>query len=594
MSKKTLVIVESPHKGHTIQEILGKNYLVLASKGHIAELAQSGKHNLGVDVDNNFKPHYVLMKDKVETLQQILDAAKDASEILLCPDKDREGEAIAWHLAQRLDGINVPIKRISSNEITKKGLNKAIKNPREIDMNIVHAQEARRILDRLVGYLTSPFLMNTFGNNLSAGRVQSVLTRLIIEREKEIDSFVPEDFWTIQLLLSHDGKSSFTMKHASRLTNLVSATTARDAYQNAPHLVISSVFAQEEKKQPSPPLITSSVQRLMSRAFGFDADQTMKAAQKLYENGMITYLRTDSVRASDEAISEVREYLSNNSLPAPNKPNVFKNKDAAQDAHECIRPTDLSLLPGDPLITGKDEAVLYEAIWRHFVASQMPPAIFDTLKITAHIPGNKQMEVKASGKALKSPGFLQILGISDDSKIDLPNLKPGDIVKLFGENPIIFDKKQTQPPPRYSQDKLIKELEDRNIGRPATYAELLNKICSRNYVSKEGNVYHGTPLGKKITDVLSKHFKFMEFSYTAEMEEKLDKIANGSLDSISMLQEFYPLFKQELDRAYLANGGTLCPNCSSPIVSRTAKATGKKFLSCSAYPQCRFIKNLDD
>lgn len=591
----TLVIVESPSKAVKIQEYLGKDYIVMASKGHIADLAKGGKHGIGVDVENNFKPKYVLMEDKVQTLDALLNAAKKSHKIILGTDNDREGEAISWHLYTRLVDVGKPIKRMVFNEIKKDKLIKAVKEARDIDMNIVHSQEARRILDRLVGFKVSPFLMQTFGPNLSAGRVQSVVTKMVIEREKEIEVFVPEDFYTIQVSLSHDKKSGFQTKYSNKITDpTVAKTVESKLASKSTHYIVSEVLSEEEKKYPSPPLVTSSLQQIMSKVHGFGADRTMKAAQSLYEGGYCTYIRTDSVRVGDEALSELRDWVSDNNYELPKKPHVYKNKDAAQDAHECIRPSDLTLLPDQNYaIIDSDEKLVYETIWKYFVASQMMPAVYNTLKITAHLNGDPSLEVKASGKALKSKGFLEILGITDDSKIDLPYLKNGDILNLFGDKPVKLEKKQTQPPPRYSEDKLIKELVNKSIGRPATYAELLSKITARNYVEKKGNVYHATSLGKKITNVLNDFFTFMNYDYTAKLEQQLDEIENGKVNHIDMLKKFYPSFKKELDLAYIRHGVHLCDKCGSPMIVRTAKSSGSKFLGCSGYPKCNAVSQIN-
>jgi len=588
---KTLVIVESPHKAESIQKYLGKDYVVLASKGHITDLAKGGRFGLGVDVDNNFRPHYVLMEDKLETLDALLQATKKVDQILIASDPDREGEAIAWHLAERLKDTGKPIKRIVFGEIKKAVVMKAIQNPRDVDLNLFHSQEARRILDRLVGFMASPFLMNFFGPKLSAGRVQSVVTRMVIDREREIEAFIPETFWTIQVVLSKDMKTGFTTKFNGRPTNEKDALAAKNTLNVNPYIV-SEVDSSEEAKYPQPPLVTSTLQRIMSKEHGMSADRTMKAAQALYESGYCTYIRTDSVRIGDEALEEVRTWLTTNKHAIPKKAPAYKNKEAAQDAHECIRPSDLTLLPGDNFaIIAPDEKLVYETIWKHFVASQMQPAIYDTLKVTAHIQGDKTHEVKASGKALKSKGYLEILGIRDDSKIEIPMLHVGEVLKLFGKIPVQLEKKSTQPPPRYSEDKLIKELDNKNIGRPATYADLLSKITTRNYVEKKGQVFHATELGKKITDELSQFFTFMDYDYTAKMEHQLDEIEHGKVNHIDMLKKFYPAFKVELNKAYLGHGATMCSKCESPMSVRTTK-TGDKFLGCSGYPKCKNTINI--
>ena len=441
--------------------------------------------------------------------------------------------------------------------------------------------------------MASPFLMNFFGSKLSAGRVQSVVTRMIIDREREIEQFIPETFWTIQVNLS-DGKDSFITKYPGKLTDLKTAELMRDKL-SAPNAeyIVSDVAANEEAKYPSAPLVTSTLQRIMSKQHGFSADRTMKAAQSLYESGYCSYIRTDSVRVADETITEVRQWLKDNNYDHPVKPYLYKNKEASQDAHECIHPTELTLLPKNNMaIINADEKLVYETIWNYFVASQMLPAKYNTLKITAHIKGDKSAEVKASGKALKSKGFLEILGINDNSSIDIPNLNKGDILKLSDSKSVKLDKKQTQPLPRYSEDKLIKELVNKNIGRPATYADLLSKICSRNYVEKHGQVFHATDLGKKITDILQKYFTFMDYDYTAKMERQLDEIENKKVDHIDMLKKFYPEFKKELDKAYLGYGGVLCDKCGSPMSTRINKKDNSTFLSCTNYPKCYNTKSV--
>ena len=587
---KTLVIVESPSKAQKIQEYLGKKYIVMASKGHITELAKGGKFGIGVDVANNFKPHYVLMSDKVSTLDQLIQAAKESDNILLACDNDREGEAISWHLAKRLEDVGKPIKRMVFNEIKKDKILKSIKNIRDIDMNIVHAQEARRILDRLVGFTASPFLANFFQSNLSAGRVQSVLTRMVIEREIEIENFVPETFWGMSVNIIDSNNNKINIKNVEKIKDLSLANdTKKDLEDPNNKIFVKSVISNEEKRNPPPPLVTSSLQQIMSKKYGFGAERTMKAAQSLYEAGYCTYIRTDSVRAGDEAIVELRDYLLNNKYDIPDIYNIYVNKDSAQDAHECIRPSDLTLIPDQNYaIIDPDEKIVYETIWKYFVASQMKPAIFSTLKVIFESSINKNITFKTSGKCLIYKGFLEVLGGEFDDKIDIPNFSNGEVVYLDGKNSINIEKKQTQPPPRYSEDKLIKELVNKNIGRPATYADLLSKITGRNYVEKHGNVYHATELGKKTTKILSSFFKFMEYDYTANLESKLDKIEQGKENHIDMLYEFYKEYKKELDKAYLENGGFLCEKCKSPMNLKKTKDKKNKFYGCSAWPKCNY------
>lgn len=583
---KILIVVESPAKADKIQGYLGKDYVVLASKGHIADLGKGGYMGLGIDIENDFRPRYVLMDDKIDILDKILDAAKKCDQILIATDPDREGEAIAWHIRERLDGIDKPIKRIVFHEVKKAALIKAIKNAGDVNMDIFRAQEARRILDRIVGFTASPFLMNFMGPKLSAGRVQSVVTRMVVDREREIEAFVPETFWTIQVSLSKDGNSGFITKYPYKLTDQQEAKDMRKKL-SVKDYVVTDVIAAEEQKHPSAPLVTASLQRLMSRVHGISADRTMKAAQSLYENGYCTYIRTDSVRSGDEALADAREWLKNNNYPLSAKVRTYKNKDASQDAHECIRPTDIELLPYDNYaIIDPDEKLVYEAIWRQFLASQMAPAVYNTLKVTACVDGDSKAVVKTSGKAIKEKGYLDMLGVTNMGKIDIPNLSKGDKLTTIGPKPVKMEKKQTQPPPRFSEEKLIKQLEDRSIGRPATYAELLSKITLRNYVEKRGNVFHPTDLGKKVVDVLTDHFTFMDYDYTALLEKKLDLIENSTLDKVHMLNDFYSAYKDELAKGHVALGGKLC-RCGSPMVVRVVKKTGDKFLGCSSYPICK-------
>jgi DNA topoisomerase I len=589
---KTLVIVESPAKAHKIQEYLGADYVVMASKGHIADLAKGGKMGLGVDVDNNFKPKYVINDDKLDMVDALMAAAKKADNILLMSDSDREGEAIAWHLQDRLQDVGTPIKRATFNEIKKSALQKAIKNAREVDLNMFASQEARRILDRLVGFTASPFLMNCYGSNppLSAGRVQSVVTKIVIDREREIEQFVPETFWTIQVKLT-DNTDPFVTKFTGKLTDEATAKSTKTALTYNDYL-ISEVVSQEEKKSPSPPLVTSTLQRIMSKQHNFSADRTMKAAQAIYEAGFCTYIRSDSVRVGEEALTDVRQWLTDNNHPLPKKSHTYKNKEAAQDAHECIRPSDINLLPWDnSAMSDPDEKMVYETIWRHFVSSQMMPAVYDTLSIMAHPANDPTYTVKASGKALKVKGFLEILGVSDQGSIDIPNLTVGQTVHLAGgKSAVKLEKKQTQPPPRFSEDKLIKELDNRGIGRPATYAELLSKITLRNYVEKKGNVFHATDLGKTVTDELDQYFTFMDYDYTAQMERQLDLIEQGKLDRTEMLRTFWNAYRQEVNAGYMGHGAVPCDQCGSPMIKRESKSDGSSFLGCINFPRCRATK----
>jgi len=606
MSNKTLIVVESPVKAHTIQNYLGNDYIVLASCGHVADLAKGGAHGIGINIEAGFIPKYVLNPDKVEILDQLINAAKECDKILLASDPDREGASIAQHIFWRLFDVGKPIRRMTFNKIDKKNILKALENTIELTdigfQNQFHSQEARRFLDRIVGFKTSPFLQNYMGkdikdgNKLSAGRVQSCVTKLIVAKEMEISRHVPETFFNIQVSLSKDNKESFIAKYSKKLTD---EKIAKEMYsvlsdKNAEY-VVSEVLRQEERKSAPAPLTTSSLQQIMAK-MGVSSADTMRASQSLYECGFLSYIRTDSVRMGDDTIEETRQFIVNNNYSIPSKPNIFKNTQDAQDAHECIHVIDLSLIPDkNSAILDSIEKKVYKTVYNFQIASQMNPAIFNTLKITAHVKNNKNAEVKVSGKALKEDekGFLEVLGTTDDvGKIDIPDLFVNDILYLYGAKPVKLEKKSTQPPPRFSEERLLHEMKVKGIGRPATYSELISKICVRNYVEKKGNIFYPTELGIKVTNILDKYFNFLDVNYTASMEEQLDLIEQGKLNYIDMLKNFYSLFKPELDKAYLDNGGLLCEKCKSPMRTITTK-TGNKFMGCSSYPRCNFTKNLE-
>lgn len=593
---KTLIIVESPNKAKKLRDYVGKDYVVQASRGHITDLAKGGKHGLGVDVEHDFTPRYVIVDDQMETLEMLTKEAEACDQILIASDPDREGEAIAWHLWSRLEDLRKPIKRIEFNEITKKAVQESLKHPRDINMSLFRSQEARRILDRLVGFMASPFLMNFFGSGLSAGRVQSVVTRMVVDREREIEVFKPEEYWVIQAALANTAKESFTAKYDSRVTNATDAAIVKKELlgnQLDAVYIVNEVDAAEEKKKASPPLVTSKLQQIMSKNHSISADRTMKAAQSLYENGHVTYIRTDSIRINDDSLKEVRAYLKDKGFEIPKTANVFKNKESAQDAHECIRPTDLSMGPDTSTFSDADEKLVYEVIWRYFLASQMMPAVYSTLKVSLQLKDNDKHILKASGKALKSLGHLEILNVSDDTKIEIPNLKKGEWLTLHGKNPVTTEQKFTQPPGRYSESHLLEVLDKKSIGRPATYAELLSKIAVRNYVEKHGNVYHPTDLGKKITDELVKFFSFMEYDYTSNLELSLDKIAQGHIDYLDVIKDFYNMFSPELKKAYNSHSDandTFCGKCSFVLL----KTNGQygEYLKCSN-SACRYRKSIN-
>jgi len=578
---KKLVIIESPGKIDKISSLLGDDYTVIASVGHITELAKGGIHGIGVDIENQFKPKYVLMQDRVQVLNKILSEAKTHDSIILLCDPDREGISISWHIKQKLNGIDKDIKATMTDKLTKEGLKKAFENLGDIDINIVHAQEARRVLDRLVGFLASPYLIKTQGTNLSAGRVQSVTVRLVVDREREIEAFTPETFYTIDLTLKKG--TEFKAVYPKKLKDKTEADKIYNTLKDDSFTVVD-IADDFEYKSPPAPMITSTLQQTMSNLHGFDADRTMKAAQSLYEGGYVTYIRTDCPDISEEALIEVRAYLTKNSYKIPTKPNKYKSKESAQEAHECIRPTYLENdLKSSFSTLDEDQKKVYDVIWKYFVASQAIPAKYSTRKVTFRSKKDNSIAIKSSGKCLVEANFLDILELKDNSKIEIPLLSINDEINLANPKAVVLEKKKTQPPARYNLSKLLKELENKGIGRPSTYAELLSKIESRNYVERKNNVYYPTELGKKITDLLIENFSFMDYEFTAKVEEDLDKIALGKLSYLEMMEKFYPLFNSEIKKAYKKSDLELCPKCDNPMaISKDGKS---KF--CSNYKKCK-------
>ena len=595
-NKKTLVIVESPAKATKIQSYLGDNYIVKSTKGHILELASGGKYGLGVNINNNFEPKYLIMSDKIDLLQELMDLAKQAKEVILSTDADREGLAIARHIYDRLKDYNSNFKRITFSEITKKSILKSLESAEDIlsenNINMYHSQTARRILDRLVGYMASPFLFQFFGPNLSAGRVQSCILRMLVERENQIEHFKPEEFFNIQGNFITDNRS-FIAKYDTKISNKEQAEVfKKDLLSPQTIYKVVDVKAEQEIKKPFPPLITAKLQQIMSKQYKMNSTRTMAAAQSLYENSLISYMRTDSVRISDDATKSLRVWLKDQNYDVPKTINIFKNKNTAQDAHEAIRPTEVSDIPSSMNHLLPDEQLVYEVIWKYFVASQMKPAIFDTLKITIKAQNQLQHTFIASGKSLQYRGFLEILGNYEIGAIDLPTLQVGTILKLYGDNPIIVERKQTQPPARYSEASLIETLEKKEIGRPSTYSTLLSTITARNYVEIHGNVFHPTELGKNVIQELVKWFSFLEYDYSAKLELELDKIAEGKLNYIQMLNSFYNSFYRELTNAYIDRGSPICTKCNG-FMRKIKGRDGKEFFGCSNWPRCVSIKNLE-
>jgi len=585
---KTLLIVESPNKIKKLKHYLGDNYIIKASVGHIRDL--STKDSLGIDIDNDFKPHYVINKDKYQVVEDIINAADECNKILLATDPDREGEAISFHLQSLLATSGKVIKRITFNEITEKAVLNAIANEREIDMDLFRAQEARRMLDRIVGFMVSPYLMRKYNEKLSAGRVQSVAVRMISDRENEIKSFKPEEFFNIEVNLSKDNEK-FIAKLDNRYTDKSKAEADKQTILKINDFTVDNVVAKAVKENPQPPLTTSKLQQVMAKLHNFDADRTMKAAQTLYEGGYCTYIRTDSVRANPDAIQSARDWLKSNNYSTPSKAVEYSAKDSAADAHECIRPSDVNVLSKD-LTLSDDEIKTYETIWRYFIASQMLPAIYNTLALKIKLNGSN-LVFKANGKALKEKNYLEIFKSDKNvDKIDIPLLNKNDKLKLTNpQHGVILERKETKPPSRLNEAVLIEELEKRKIGRPATYAAIIKNINDRKYVEKRSNIYYPTPLGTKICEDLKQFFNFLNYDYTASMEDKLDQVAEGKTNQTTMLREFFEPFKQQLNKAYENNGAVICEKCKSPMIIRKRKSDNVEFLGCSNFPKCKNIKS---
>jgi len=632
---KNLVIVESPAKAKTINKYLGEDYTVLASIGHIKDLPAK---DLGVDIENNFEPTYEVIPDarkrnNKKIVSELKKAAKASEAIYLAADPDREGEAICQHLAEEI----VPKKpakqvyRVMFNEITKNAIQDAFKEPKQVNKNLVDAQQARRVLDRLVGYKVSPILWKTIGGRLSAGRVQTVAVRLVVEREREIEAFVKTEYWSIIANLTAalppnfeaklqriDDKTVKLGKFDEDLkpteTHVKTEQEASDIVAEAERqaFVVESVTTKERKRNPTPPFITSKLQQDASRKFGFPVKKTMMLAQKLYEGidlgaegavGLITYMRTDSTRVSDAALSEVRGFIGSEYGDAylPGKPNLYKSKKDAQDAHEAIRPTDATRTP-DSLASklGPDELKLYRLIWQRFVASQMTPAVFD--QTTIDIKAGR-FTFRATGSVQKFDGFLKVYQEApetkraedveeDESERNLPAVTKGETLKL---NSITPEQHFTEPPPRYSEATLVKALEEKGIGRPSTYAAIMTTIQDREYVEKLEGRFHPTPLGMTVNDLLIESFDdIFNATYTARMEEELDEIEDGKLAWQDALREFYGKFAKDLEVAAETIKGKkkmsiptdeICEKDGARMVIKFGRFG--QFLACENYPECQ-------
>ena len=609
---KSLLIVESPAKARTIKKYLGKDFNVMASVGHIKDLPKS---KLGIDIEDDFSPQYVVIKGKGNIIKDIKKEAKKAENVFLAPDPDREGEAIAWHIADEIKDKD-KIYRVLFNEITKKGIEEAIKHPLKIDYDKFEAQQARRILDRLVGYQISPLLWDKVRRGLSAGRVQSVAVRVICDREKEIKAFLPEEYWSVTTRLEGNDPPPVEAKlvrikgEKAKLSNEEETTSLLKNIEAADYIV-EKVTKKERKKNPTPPFITSTLQQDAARKLGFSAKKAMMLAQRLYEGadlgkegpvGLITYMRTDSTRIADEALTEVRGFIEKEygKEYLPKSARNFKSSKSAQEAHEAIRPTSTSYPPEmTKKFLEKDQFRLYELIWKRFVASQMAHAIIDQTSIDV---GAEEATFRATGSIVRFQGFMTLYTEGKDQEEDsdkgkiLPDLKKGEKLKLLEITP---RQHFTEPPPRFSEATLVKELEEKGIGRPSTYAAIISNIQDREYVRLEKKRFYPSELGMLITDLLVENFaEILNVEFTANMEKTLDAIEVGKENRIKALKDFYDYFRGALESAKTTMRDVkreeiptdiVCEQCSSNMVIKWGK--NGEFLACPNYPECKNTTN---
>lgn len=596
-----LVIVESPAKATTIKKILGSKYKVEASMGHVRDLPKS---QLGIDIENDFEPKYINIRGKADLIKKLKTEAKSVKRVYLATDPDREGEAIAWHLAYILGMDDNSTCRIAFNEITKTGIQSAIKEPRKLDKDLIDAQQARRALDRIVGYKISPLLWKKVRKGLSAGRVQSVAVRLIVDREEQIENFVPEEYWTLDAeLLS--GRKKFDSKFWGEgdkkldITSEVQMNEILDYLEDKKYIV-KDVRTGEKKRNPAPPFTTSTLQQEASRKLGFAIKKTMSLAQGLYESGLITYMRTDSTRISEEARSMAKEQIVKTFGAEYYENRYYKTKKDAQDAHEAIRPTYLNVLPSE--IKEKysyDQYKLYKLIYERLLASQMAAAVYNTTSVD--IEAGKYM-FRSNGSKLKFNGFMALYVEGTDDNLEekdviLPDLKIGAEVKL---KELIPSQHFTEPPARYTEASLVKMLEEKGIGRPSTYAPTITTILERRYVEKEKKILYPTELGRIVDKLLKDNFKdIVNVEFTAQMEEKLDDVAEGKVKWKAILEDFYPPFEKNLKEVEEKIGKVEikdeetdipCEKCGRMMVIKMGRFG--KFLACPGFPECRNVKSI--
>jgi DNA topoisomerase-1 len=608
MSEKTLVIVESPSKAKTINKYLGKDYIISSSMGHIIDLPKS---RLAIDIGNNFNPEYITIRGKAKILNDLKKKAKTAKMVLLATDPDREGEAISWHLHNSLSKNCQNIKRIEFNEITESAIKEAVKHPRDINIELVNAQQARRVLDRIVGYFISPILWRKVKKGLSAGRVQSVALKVICEREKEIDAFVPEEYWDISADLKAGNAAMNAALYAKngekiKITGKEAADKTKADLEKAKYIV-ESVSTKDRKRNPLPPYITSKLQQDAANRLGFTSSKTMMVAQQLYEGiplgtegpvGLITYMRTDSLRISETAINAVRQFISDkySSEYLPASPNQYQNKKGAQDAHEAIRPSDVLRDPEKikEFLT-KDQYKLYSLIWKRFVSSQMTP---EKSELISAVIKADEYELRASASKTIFDGFTVLEKEEKSKKNTLPKISEGDILAL---DKINSEQHFTSPPPRFNDASLVKFLEESGIGRPSTYAPTINTLIKRYYIVRSGRQLVPTVLGKLVNGLIIENFKdLVSVDFTAEMEAKLDGVEEKKYEWHKMIADFFTPFSktvEEAEKQIADHKGSLdektdevCEKCGKPMLKKLGKFG--YFLACSGFPECRNSKSL--
>jgi len=605
--EKTLVIVESPAKARTVNRYLGESYLVKASMGHIRDLPKS---KLGVDIDQDFKAEFRIIPERQKIVKELQQMAQKSRSVFLAADPDREGEAICWHLFSVLKDRNEKIYRVLFHEITKQGIAKAFSHKGDLHLDKIEAQQTRRILDRLVGYLISPLLWKKIGRGSSAGRVQSIALRLICEREKEIRGFISEEYWAVTAQLEASNPPPFKamlVKAAGKKIKIEDEKTASRVVSDLKKadFILENVQEKEKKKVSPPPYITSTLQQDCFRLFRFPVRRTMSIAQRLYEGleigkkglvGLVTYMRTDSVRVSNAAIQAGRDYIKNN-YPEdylPKKPRIYKNKKKVQDAHEAIRPTSFGLPPEKVKdFLEKAEYQVYSLIWNRFIASQMSHALVEETEFS--IKASKY-DLSAKGEVIRFDGYLVLYPNLKKNDKSLPKAEPGELLKLLDIN---AEQKFTQPPPRYTEGSLVKELEAKGIGRPSTYAPIISTLQNRIYVVKEKGKFIPTDLGMFVTDFLIEKFPdLMEFKFTVRLEEELDRISEGKQDGISYLKSYYALLDKDLREAMNAESvkgkgipvEEICPLCGRQLVIKEGRYG--RFKACSGFPDCRFKESM--